>query len=174
MKVVEKPIGDIRPYPGNPRTVTDHAVAELVKSIEQYGWRQPIVVDADGVIVAGSTRYLAALSLGLETVPVHVARDLTEEQAREYRIADNRTADLTDWEFGLLVEEMKKVDAPVPGFTEEERYRVMGVKMPMAEPRAAPKPKEAAESAEEVGEDVEMIGVMCPECGYEFEVPALE
>lgn len=80
-------IGDIRPYPNNPRT-NDNAVAAVAASIREYGWRQPIVVDSDGVIICGHTRYKAAQKLGLDQVPVHVATDLSPEKIRAYRIAE--------------------------------------------------------------------------------------
>ena len=68
----------------------------MAESIQQFGFRQPIVVDADGVIIVGHTRYKAAQKLGLEKVPVHVAKDLTPAQIKAYRIADNKTADLAE------------------------------------------------------------------------------
>jgi ParB-like chromosome segregation protein Spo0J len=74
----------------------------VADSIREFGFRQPIVVDADGVIVVGHTRYKAALKLGLETVPVHVAKDLTPQQARAYRLADNRSAENAEWDVDLL------------------------------------------------------------------------
>src|SRR5207253_1974952 len=96
-----RPISDIKPYPGNPR-INDGAVELVAASIRTYGFRQPIVVDEAGVIICGHTRYKAALKLGRETVPVHVARDLTPEQVRAYRIADNKSAERAEWDFDLL------------------------------------------------------------------------
>jgi len=90
-----RPIGDIIPYENNPR-LNDGAAEAVAASIRQFGWRQPIVVDGDGVIIAGHTRLKAAQHLGLATVPVHEA-DLTPAQAKAYRLADNRTGDLADW-----------------------------------------------------------------------------
>ena len=94
-------ITDIRPYENNPR-INDDAVDAVAASIREFGFRQPIVVDADGVIIVGHTRYKAAQKLGLEKVPVHVAKDLTPEQIKAYRIADNKTAELAEWNFELL------------------------------------------------------------------------
>jgi len=74
----------------------------VAKSIREFGFGQPIVVDKDGVIVVGHTRYKAALKLGLATVPVHVAADLSPQQARAYRLADNRTAETAEWDVDLL------------------------------------------------------------------------
>ena len=101
MQIELRKIGDITPYSGNPRK-NDAAVRAVVESIRQFGFRQPIVVDADGVIICGHTRYKAAITLGLEHVPVHVAQDLTPEQIRAYRIADNKSAELSDWDYELL------------------------------------------------------------------------
>src|SRR5207244_12636247 len=93
MYVELRPIDTIRPYENNPR-VNDPAVDAVAASIRQFGFRQPIVVDEQGVIVAGHTRYKAALKLGLETVPVHVAKGITPAQLKAYRIADNQSATL--------------------------------------------------------------------------------
>ncbi|MEX0653994.1 MAG: ParB N-terminal domain-containing protein, partial [Phycisphaeraceae bacterium] len=92
MKIEIRNIERLRPYEQNPRQ-NDAAVDAVAQSLKEFGFRQPIVVDTDGVIVVGHTRYKAAKKLGIEKVPVHVARDLTPEQARAYRIADNKSAD---------------------------------------------------------------------------------
>ena len=91
MLVVMRPIESIRPYENNPR-LNDAAVDAVARSIQEFGFRQPIVVDEDGVIIVGHTRYKAALKLGLTEVPVHVAVGLTPAQVKAYRIADNQTA----------------------------------------------------------------------------------
>ncbi|MCD4726865.1 MAG: ParB N-terminal domain-containing protein [Pirellulales bacterium] len=93
MNIEMRPIKDIRPYENNPRQ-NDAAVDAVAVSIKEFGFRQPIVVDTEDVIVCGHTRYKAAQKLGLQEVPVHVATDLTPEQIKAYRIADNKTADL--------------------------------------------------------------------------------
>src|SRR5260221_12337553 len=110
MNIEWRKINDIKPYENNPR-VNDAAVDAVAKSIQKFGWRQPIVVDKDGVIVVGHTRYKAALKLGLEQVPVHVANDLTPEQARAYRIADNQTASIAEWDTDLLSLELKDLES---------------------------------------------------------------
>src|SRR5437868_8985770 len=110
MKVQLRPITTIRPYDRNPRR-NDQAVDGVAASIREFGFRQPIVVDAHGVIIIGHTRYKAALKLGLEKVPVHVATDLTPEQVKAYRIADNKTADLSDWNYDLLPIELADLQA---------------------------------------------------------------
>src|SRR5262245_16935792 len=94
-------VADIRPYANNPRH-NDDAVEAVARSLSEYGFRQPTVVDPEYVIVVGHTRYKAAVKLGLQQVPVHVATDLTPEQIRAYRIADNQTATLAEWNYDLL------------------------------------------------------------------------
>ena len=106
MKVELRKIDDIRPYESNPR-LNDQAVEAVAKSLREFGFRQPVVVDADGVIVCGHTRYKAALKLGLKQVPVHVAKDLTPAQVKAYRLADNQTATLAEWNYDLLPLELK-------------------------------------------------------------------
>src|SRR5215510_11468862 len=112
MHVSMRAITTIKPYPGNPRR-NANAVDAVAASIKAFGFRQPIVVDKHGVIVVGSTRYLAALKLGLKTVPVHVATGLTPAQLKAYRIADNKTARLSDWDYAKLaaeIMELQKLD----------------------------------------------------------------
>ncbi len=91
------PTAKVVPYARNPRVITDEAVAKTAASIKEFGWRQPIVVDAGGVVIAGHTRLLAAQSLGLAKVPVHVAEGLSAAQVRAYRLADNRTNQEAAW-----------------------------------------------------------------------------
>src|SRR5690349_3135926 len=95
MKVELRRLSDVQPYENNPR-LNDDAVEAVMASLREFGFRQPIVVDVDGVIICGHTRYKAAERLGLEKVPVHVAKDLTPAQIKAYRIADNQTASLAD------------------------------------------------------------------------------
>ena len=105
LRVKYVPIGDVRPYEDNPRR-NDSAVQAVANSIREFGWKQPIVVDADGTIVAGHTRYKAALALEMTDVPVVVASDLTPEQCAAYRLADNRVGELAEWDSELLAQEL--------------------------------------------------------------------
>lgn len=105
LKVVFRPIEAVLPYDGNPRIILQNAVDKVAASIRAFGWQQPIVVDANGVIIVGHTRRLAAIHLGMSKVPVIVA-DLTAESARAYRLADNRVADETRWDMDALATEL--------------------------------------------------------------------
>ena len=108
MKIEWKKIDDVLPYGKNPRR-NKKAVDAVASSIKQFGWKQPLVIDASGVIIAGHTRFLAAQKLGLEKVPVVVAKELSADQVRAYRIADNKTNELAEWDVGLLSEELKEL-----------------------------------------------------------------
>ena len=101
MKIEMWPIGRVTPYENNPR-INDDAVDAVAASIREFGFRQPIVVDSEGVIIVGHTRYKAAQRLGLDRVPVHVATDLSPAQVKAYRIADNQTASIAEWDYQLL------------------------------------------------------------------------
>ncbi len=118
MEVLQRPIREITPYENNPRN-NDSAVDAVAASIREFGWQQPIVVDKDGVIIAGHTRYKAAKKLHLKEVPVVVADNLTEEQIKAYRLADNKSGELAEWDFAALEEELaaiSEIDMSAFGF----------------------------------------------------------
>lgn len=128
-KVEWWPVDRPKPYKSNPRLIPETAVAKVAASIKEFGWRQPIVVDTDGVIIVGHSRKLAAKYLGLKDVPVHVASDLTPEQIRAYRIADNKTSELADWDDELLAAEIDALSAvefnlSLTGFSEPEIFQL--------------------------------------------------
>ena len=130
MKVENRKITDIKPYDKNPRE-NDGAVEAVARSIREYGFRQPIVVDAEGVIIVGHTRWKAAQKLGLTEVPVHVATDLTPTQIKAYRIADNKVAELASWDMELLPIELSElrgmdIDLELLGFSSEELEKMLG------------------------------------------------
>lgn len=108
MQTIDMAVKDIRPYENNPRR-NDDAVDKVANSIKEFGWQQPIVVDKDNVIIVGHTRWKAAKKLKLKTAPVVVA-DLTEEQAKAYRIADNSTGEIATWDYDLLIPEIQGLD----------------------------------------------------------------
>ena len=124
MDVIEKKLKDIKPYEKNPRK-NDSAVDAVANSIREFGFRVPVVIDKDNVIVCGHTRYKASKKLGLEKVPCVIADDLTEEQIKAYRLADNKVSELAEWDIDLLGEELDvifDIDMSDFGFdlTEEE------------------------------------------------------
>jgi DNA modification methylase len=113
------------PYARNPRIAPEIAIAKVAGSLTEFGWRQPIVVDAEGVVVAGHTRLLAAQRLGLVQVPVHIATDLSPQQVKAYRLADNRAAQETSWDGALLPLELEDLagldfDLALTGFEADE------------------------------------------------------
>jgi DNA modification methylase len=150
MKVELWKITDVKAYPGNPRQ-NDDAVDAVAASLREFGFRQPIVVDTEGVIVCGHTRYKAALKLGLEKVPVHVAKDLTAEQIRAYRIADNQTASLATWDYDLLPIELAGLkeanyDLGLLGFDTDELAKLLDptLKDGLTDPDEIPAPPDEA------------------------------
>lgn len=152
----EWPIARVRPYEGNPRVIPDAAVQKVAASIREFGWRQPIVVDEAGVVIVGHTRLKAAQSLGFSTVPVHVARDLSSEQARAYRLADNRVGEESRWDLGALGIELSTlqgfgVDLSSLGFDPVELPRP---------PDFAPIPEGEVKRLDQVDTRA------CPNCGH--------
>lgn len=109
MEIIKMPIGDIKPYPNNPRR-NDDAVAAVVESIKQCGYCAPIVVDEDGVVLAGHTRLKALKKLGRTEAEVCVKTGMTEEQKKKYRLLDNKTNELAAWDFDALAEELDDLD----------------------------------------------------------------
>ena len=150
MKITLWKLSDIKPYPGNPR-INDDAVAAVAASIKEFGFRQPIVVDIHGVIICGHTRFKAAQLLGLEKVPVHVAKDLTPEQIKAYRIADNQTASLAEWDFDLLPIELADLQAAnydlgLLGFDQDELAKILNGELNegLCDPDDVPAPPDEA------------------------------
>lgn len=143
-------IKDLRPYEHNPR-VNDAAVDAVAASIKEFGWRQPIVVDKDGVIICGHTRWKAAQKLGLEKVPVHVATDLTPAQVKAYRLADNKLAELAEWNMELLPVELADLQAAdfnleLLGFDQDELAKLLTPDGApgLTDPDAVPEPPDEA------------------------------
>lgn len=108
MQIVMRKVSELVPYERNPR-LNDKAVEACAESIRQYGFKVPIIVDRNGVIVAGHTRLKAAKLLKLDEVPVIVADDLTDEQVRAFRLADNKVSDFSIWDNRLLLEELEAI-----------------------------------------------------------------
>ena len=125
MQIKLAEISNIKPYENNPRKLSEQAIEKVAMSLKEYGFRQPIVVDKDMVIVAGHTRFRASKKLGLKQVPISVIDNLSEEQINAYRIADNRTAEESEWDSELLKMEIKELEAKdfkldLLGFNEDQ------------------------------------------------------
>ena len=155
MNIVEKKLSEIKPYENNPRN-NDDAVQYVANSLKKFGWKQPIVIDKDGVIVAGHTRYRAAESLGMKTVPCVIADDLTEEEVKAYRLADNKTAEMAGWNFQLLdieLAEIETLDMADFGFelSNDENF-------------------DFSDFERDEQKEKKKKTVICPHCGKEFEL----
>jgi hypothetical protein len=125
LKVCSWPIAKPIPYARNSRKIPERAIDKVAASIKEFGWRVPIVVDKDGVVICGHTRLLAAKKLGLQHVPVHVADNLTAAQVKAYRLMDNRSHEETDWDLELLGPELEELrgldfDLTLTGFDQHE------------------------------------------------------
>ena len=151
MIVQERKIDEIRPYERNPRR-NDHAVAGVAESIKRFGFRQPIVVDAEGVIVCGHTRYKAAKALGLATVPCVLAGDLSAKELRAYRILDNKLNELAVWDFDLLGVELGELDYDFDSFDVE--FPSFDVLEPLGADEDGPKDRPERETVAGDGEAV--------------------
>jgi DNA modification methylase len=178
MQIELRVLNTIRPYEKNPR-VNDAAVDAVAASIRAFGFRQPIVVDEDSIIVVGHTRFKAAVKLGLEQVPVHVARGLTPAQIKAYRLADNQTATLSQWDDEGLIRELLElqtmdVDLNLAGFSSGELLRLLATPNEgLADPDAMPAPPDAATT--QVG-DLYVLGnhrLLCGDAGKTEDVDRL-
>lgn len=108
-KIKQVPVESIKPYERNPRK-NDNAVDALANSIKEFGFKVPIIVDKSNMIVAGHTRYKAAKKLGMAKVPVIVADDLTPKQVKAFRLVDNKVAELSEWDYDILPDEIQGID----------------------------------------------------------------
>lgn len=115
MKIIYKNINEVVPYENNPRN-NEEAVESVANSIKEFGFKNPIIVDKDNVIVCGHTRYKASQKLGLEQVPVIYADDLTEEQIKAFRIADNKTSEKASWDLDKLKIELEDIQLDMTDF----------------------------------------------------------
>ena len=111
MQIQEILIEELKPYEKNPRK-NDSAVEAVKKSIQQFGFKEPTVIDKDKVIVCGHTRLKAAKLLGLEKIPCVIADDLTQEQIKAFRLIDNKTSELAEWDLEMLDAELNSIEIP--------------------------------------------------------------
>lgn len=164
LKVEQWKTENVIPYKNNPRQ-NDQAVESVAESIKQFGFQQPIVVDKDGVIIVGHTRLKAAKKLGLKTVPVIVADNLSEEKAKAYRLADNKTGELAGWNFELLdielqeLNELSDIDMTDFGFFESSNISDEDLEKWLEDEK---EPKEEQEESKET--------LVCPKCGEVIEI----
>ena len=153
MQIIELPIGDIKPYPNNPR-INDGAVESLANIIKDLGFRNPILLNKNHIIIEGHTRWEACKKLGMETIPCIVEEDLTEEQEKALRIADNKVAEIAEWDEEKLKAEMEWLkdagfDLSLLAFHDDELDELINgdaVTPGQTEPDAAPEPPEIPES----------------------------
>lgn len=157
MQIIEKKINDLTPYENNPRK-NDKSVDYVANSIQQFGFKVPIVIDSSGVIVAGHTRYKAAVKLKMETVPCIVADDLTEEQIKAFRLADNKVGESSQWDMDLLADELDGIF-----YLDMSDFGFIDMDMPendLALDLDDNKPQQ----------EKEMQTCHCPKCGFEFQI----
>lgn len=157
MQIFEKALSEIKPYENNPRN-NDNAVPAVVASICEFGFKVPIVIDSDGVIVCGHTRYKAAQEIGLKTVPCVIADDLTPEQVKAFRLADNKVGELATWDFEKLeleTAELETVELEKFGFNaQKEEQKVQSV---------------TTSSELDIDDfDDDKFECECPKCGFKF------
>ena len=162
MKIIQWAIDRLISYARNARKIPQEAIDKVAASIKEFGWRQPIVVDSERVVVAGHVRLLAAKQLGLEKVPVHVATDLTPGQIKAFRLMDNRSHQESGWDMELLGPEIAElqalnVDVALAGFDAAEIAEFLG----SADSDDGKPPDEFKQYDESIPTAHE-----CPKCGY--------
>ena len=160
MKIVDVALTEIEPYANNPR-VNDGAVDALCASIKEFGFRVPILLDTEGVVVSGHTRLKAAEKLGMKKVPCIVLDGLTEDEIRQFRIVDNKSAELAKWDFAALAEELdgiQEINMDAFGFAAfgDDADESLGVTSSL----------DAGEEVDPDDFDDENFDHKCPECGY--------
>lgn len=153
-EIIYLKLDDIKPYENNPRN-NDEAVSKVAKSIKDFGFKNPIIVDKNNVIIAGHTRLKASYKLGLKEAPVIVASDLSEEQANALRLVDNKTSEFATWDFEKLEEELLNIDFDLSAFGFDPSDFI----------EEEPKPKEREDLSDEVGSMFQVI----VECESEME-----
>ncbi len=159
MKIIYKKVEDIIPYENNPRN-NDSAVEYVANSIKEFGFKNPIIIDKDNIIVAGHTRLKAAEKLGLTEVPCIMADDLSEEQIKAFRIADNKVSEIATWDLEKLEIELEDLDFDMSefgfdnfNFNEENTQNITDNK----------------ELDLEDYED-DKFDAQCPKCGFHFNI----
>lgn len=147
-------IDELKFYENNPRHINEKAITALMNSIREFGFRAPVIVDVDNVIIAGHTRVLAAKKVGLLEVPCVIADDLTPEQVKAYRLVDNKIAELTTWDFEKLDIEIGDINFDMSDF---------GFKIEIPEEKTI---KNEEIDIDDFSED--KFKHECPRCGFKF------
>lgn len=162
--IVNLPLKDIKQYANNPRNNKD-AVQYVANSIKEFGFRVPIILDRDGVIIAGHTRYKAAQKLKLKAVPCIYADDLTEQQVRAYRLADNKTQELADWNIDALADELELING-----IDMAEFGFLDFLEDEEQEEAETQQQFTAENKEYDVEEFsdEQFGTVCPCCGFRY------
>lgn len=164
MNVEVRNINELKAYANNPRK-NEKGIPEVAKSIKEFGFRNPVLIDENDEIIAGHTRIEAAKTLGITEVPTIKITDLTEEQVKAFRIADNRTGEFSQWDFEKLQGEFETLgemdfELDSTGFTEKDRGII------------SLDPEEEKEESESEIEKVDRLGkhqIECPKCHHKFE-----
>lgn len=157
LKIEYKNVKDIIPYENNPRVI-EKAVDAVAESIREFGFKNPIILDKANVIVAGHTRLKAAEKLGIEKVPVIYADDLTEDQVKAFRLADNKVSEFSEWDFDKLEQELESIDMDLSDFGFNSADICLDVN------------DEDFLTDTEITKTKEPKKVICPGCGKEFEI----
>lgn len=154
MNVINISVEDLREYENNPRKIPDEAIEAVANSIKEFGFKIPIVISTENEIVCGHTRIRAAKKLGINEVPCVIADDLTPEQIKAFRLADNKTAELSGWDFEKLDVELEGLDFDMSdfGFLEADDVDISSF----------------FEREQEKSKEHEEKLITCPECGAQF------
>ncbi len=165
LKIEYKDINELIPYINNPR-INDEAVDVVAASIKEFGFKNPILIDKENVIIAGHTRLKAARKLGLKEVPVIRVEDLTENQIKAFRIADNKTAEFAEWDMELLEIELEELEDMFTGFSEEEKEVIFNVSDVDIDSFF----EDVEETTKETNKEKEEEEIQCPHCGMYFKL----
>lgn len=159
MEIVNVSIDDLIPYENNPRN-NERAIEKVANSISEFGFKVPIIIDKDNVIVCGHTRYLAAKQLKMAQIPCIMANDLTEEQIKAFRLVDNKTSEFASWDYDMLSFELDEINIDMTdfGFVEAEDINIDEFFV------------ESNVSKNAIVKEKVKSTISCPHCGKEIEI----
>ena len=165
MNIIKMKVEDLIPYVNNPRN-NENAVDKVASSIAEFGFKSPIIIDKNNIVINGHTRLLASKKLGLKEVPVIVADDLTEAQVKAFRIADNKTSEYSKWDNELLkleIDTLKDLDFDLE-LTGLKEYEIDSLYLEFNDFNNLEEAED--DLIEEYDEPVEQIEACCPNCGF--------